>query len=135
MAFAALAALAGSAVPWFGLMLARALELPGMDGPQLALTLASAGGAAAYWLLVRGFWMRGLGRASLLLAVTLCTASTALSYVLTAYSQRDLYWWAGLEDSLWWLILPTVPWWLAFSLSLYLAERAGMTAQIPVNAP
>lgn len=91
--------------------------LPAATAQFIGFCLASMIGAAAYWFLVRAFWIHKLTFFSLLSAVGLCTAVT-------------LVWALTFRHSLFFAITPliltihTLCWWLAFSFSLYLSERA-----------
>jgi len=77
----------------------------------------SAVGSAGYWLLVRLFWLRSLGRADCLRTVALCVAATLLSFPVAMLDQSGKDHYAT--------VLFTVAWWLAFSLSLYWSEVSG----------
>jgi hypothetical protein len=94
-------------------------------GFVLFFLTGSAIGAAGYWLLVRLFWLKSLGRADCLRTVALCVAATLLvtvaSHVVSAKMdfklKRPEVWANGSE------LLVTVAWWFAFSLSLYWSEN------------
>jgi hypothetical protein len=91
--------------------------LPSAAAHYVGFCLVSVVGAASYWCLVRAFWIHNLTLMSLLCAVGLCAAVTLL-------------WDLTFRHSLFFAIKPliltihTLCWWLAFSISLYLSERA-----------
>lgn len=83
------------------------------------LLTGSAIGSAGYWLLVRLFWLKSLGRADLLRTVALCVTATLLSFVTLEMLPRSLD--RGHHPNITFLI-PTAAWWFAFSISLYWSE-------------
>lgn len=97
--------------PMSGLGLAALLPLGMMTTVFVALALASAFGAVAYWLLVRGMLAPFLSRGSLLVTIAACEGAmllTALAPTVVAIPRDPL--------------APTL-WWLGFSTSLYIADR------------
>jgi hypothetical protein len=84
-----------------------------------ALAFPSAVGAAAYWWLIRLFWIPRLTALSLLRTVVLCAAVTV------AWEKLKPGWLPDSVD----LMEHTLCWWLAFSLSLYVSERMGATVR------
>jgi len=91
-----------------------------LDGSLLVILIlvtGSAAGAAGYWLLVREFWLKSLGRTDCLRTVVLCVAATLVSLVLALPDQSGKDYYAT--------VLFTVAWWFAFSLSIYWSEMSG----------
>jgi hypothetical protein len=88
---------------------------------------ASAFGAATYWLVIRGFWLRSLTLSAMLVAVVACVLATLTSLwtgaMVTGFGSRP--------DALQ-LDLPTAVWWLAFSTSTL--WRPSALANPPVAA-
>jgi hypothetical protein len=123
LTFAAITAVLSGGVPYFGLAFERPLGLDGTAAFLAAFAIGSAGGAAAYWLLVRVFWIRSLTAASLMRTIAFCVGATLVSFAMAVLVSGF-----GRTPSVVGDVLPTVCWWLAFSYSLYLSERAGMTA-------
>jgi hypothetical protein len=125
--FIGITAAISAAVPYSGLYLAQIL---GLDGFFAAISLGSAVGATAYWLLVRAFWLRDLSRNSLALTAAICVAASLASFVgagaVTGFGKSPFW----IADA-----LPTIGWWLAFSFSLYLAEGGAMTANQRLERP
>lgn len=114
LTFILLSATLSGAMPFFGIILA---QIVGFGGLFMAIALASAAGATAYWLLVRAFWVRGLSGLSLVSSAAICVSASLLSFLAASAV-------TGFGKSQSWVAdtMPTVGWWLAFSLSLYLAE-------------
>ena len=78
----------------------------------LAMLTASAGGAAAYWLAVRWFWLQRLAWSSLALSVVACVVATGSAVVVNMLMMG----FERVPDSVR-LDYPTALWWFAFSLS------------------
>jgi hypothetical protein len=114
LAFILISAALSGAMPFFGIYLAGFV---GFGGLFMAIALASAAGATAYWLLVRAFWVRGLRGLSLVQSAAICVSASLMSLLAASAV-------TGFGKSPSWVAdtFPTVGWWLAFSLSLYLAE-------------
>jgi len=95
----------------------------------LILVTGSTIGAAGYWLLVRTFWLKSLGRMDCLRTVALCVAATLVSLVLGMLDQSGKDYYGTL--------LFTIAWWFAFSLSLYwseMSEQAKKSTPVIANA-
>jgi hypothetical protein len=108
--FVAITAVLSYVAPVLGINLEDLVNL------SLGPALPSAIGAAAYWYLVRLFWIRGLTALSLLRTVVLCAAVSVIWD-----KTHHFTWFPDLRH----LMEHTVWWWLAFSFSLYVSERRG----------
>jgi hypothetical protein len=115
VAFVAFTAVLGLVVYVLG------INLEDLSNLSLGPAFPSAIGAAAYWYLVRLFWIRGLTALSLLRTVVLCAAVS-----VTWDKANNLVWFPDLLH----LMEHTLCWWLAFSFSLYVSERGGARAQV-----
>lgn len=125
--FLVLATVACMVVPFVGAFAVALIPYPPSGDWKMlfALFAGSASGAASYWLLVRGFWVRSLPGWSLILTMVLCGTATVVSFQIagrTAWSSTlppalSHFTRSYLSDS-----IPTIAWWVAFSLALYIGE-------------
>lgn len=125
VAFVALASALSFLVFWSPTLLIPVVAMLGVSTPLGLLpgsgvyvpAFGSLCGAAAYWLVIRWFWLRSLGRASFILTAALCSATTALCFYLQGKAFAPYPSFGSVADT-----LPYVAWWIAFSLSLYFGE-------------
>lgn len=113
-AFAAVATVLSAGAPHLGTSISAALFASDDSGDLLlpALAVASALGAATYWLAVRWFWLPRLAWSSLGLSVVACVAATSSAVVVNMLITGFESFPEALR-----LDYPTILWWLAFSLS------------------
>lgn len=109
--FVAAATVLSIAAPLGGLGLAGLLRFDVVTTVFVTLALASAFGAVAYWVLVRGLCAPFLSLGSLVLTIVACE----VAMLITALAVRAV---PTLRD-----LLAPVLWWLAFSMSLCIADR------------
>jgi hypothetical protein len=125
LAFAGISALLSGGAPFVGLSLGSLLKFGDSVALPAAFAIASAAGAAAYFFLVRALLIPGLAARWGWRMPAMCAAGTVLLYATAVVgSSYGIY--RSVLDA-----LPTIGWWLSFSLSLYLAERAGAAARRP----
>lgn len=94
----------------------------------LVLTLGSALGASAYWLVVRQCWLRSLRFRDFIRTITLCPAATLaawcvmglVAWVATMFTPSGLAPDSPISDVNG--LMPTIAWWLAFSGSIFWSE-------------
>jgi hypothetical protein len=119
LCFITLATLWSAATPILGLW-GSSIWVPLSDflrrnqlGALSIFLTGSAIGASGYWLLVRQFWLKSLGRADWLRTVALCLVATSLPEVFLRVLNPSID-----------LVSPivTILWWFAFSISLYWSE-------------
>jgi len=125
--FVALAGVASVLQAWVPALIFPALwMIPGMrtsDSPifEVAWLFGATFFGAAYWLLVRGFWLRSLKLVNLLITLVLCGGTTLFAVT----SAGELAVSRGVSA-----ILPTAAWWVAFSISLYVGEGSEALRQL-----
>jgi hypothetical protein len=119
LAFVLITTILSIGVPYVGLTFTSLLGLTNDVGFYSALGIGSAGGAFAYWILIRGFWIPYLPFWSMAQTVSLCVAATLNSFLiaamLTGFGRSP----NRLSDK-----VPTIFWWVAFSFSLFTADRS-----------
>jgi hypothetical protein len=124
LAFAGTSALLSGCAPYVGLLLVSLLKFGDSVALPAAFAIASAAGAAAYFLLVRALLIPGLAARWGWRMPAMCAAGTLLSYA-TAVGGSSYGIYRSVLDA-----LPAIGWWLSFSLSLYLAEHASAAAPV-----
>jgi hypothetical protein len=122
--FIAITAVASANVPLMGAYIVGPLHFDGALGFLAWYGVSSAFGAAAYWALVRLFWLRNLTVLSLLQTVGLCVGATFASLLTFGLFTHQ-----GRNESEIAQALPTIFWWLGFSLSLWIFARVVLTAK------
>jgi hypothetical protein len=125
LTFIVLASVLGAVTPILGLWgsvvwLPIAALRPSLHNLIFILITGSAMGSAGYWVLVRRFWMRSLGRADFFRTVALCVAATVLVGIVGEVAPgsvtRPEFWGRVFDLAL------AVAWWFGFSISLYWSE-------------
>jgi hypothetical protein len=121
--FIAITAALSAVVPLVGAYIVSHLHIDGGLGFFTLYAVSSAFGAAAYWVLIRLFWFRGLTSRSLLQTAGVCVAATFASLLTFGLVTQQ-----GRNESEFAQALPTIFWWLGFSLSLWIFARSALTA-------
>lgn len=107
------------AAPLVGFSSARVMRVPQFWSFHAAIFLASAFGAAAYWIVVRWMWLPRLAHESAFTTSGLCAVGSVCAFqicaILTGYGSRS----SLLAD-----MIPTVVWWSVFSATIFFAERS-----------
>jgi hypothetical protein len=123
LTFIPITAVLSAIVPYLGLAVPRALGLDGGFSLVGAMTVGSAAGACAYWMLVRAFWIPTLEASDWVRTLAFCVAATPLGMMLATVLSGF-----GAHHSVLGDIVPTALWWFAFSYSLWRSERPAMAA-------
>jgi hypothetical protein len=110
-------------VPLVGGYAASSLQRDAGVGFLSLYAFSSAFGAAAYWMLIRLFWLRGLTKRSLVQAIALCVGATFASLLAFGLVTHQGKYESPLAQA-----LPSIFWWFGFSASLWLFARGTATA-------
>lgn len=124
--FVVITAAVSANIPLMGLALAGRLNLAGVAPYFIAAyTMGAAIGAAAYWTLVRFFWIRNLAMRSLFQTIGMCVGATQLALAACAVASHR-----GRSSATVFGVLPVIFWWVAFSLSMWLFARGPANARL-----
>ena len=121
--FIAITAALSANVPFIGGYVVSFLHLHAGIAFVGLYAVCSAFGAAAYWALVRLFWLRGLTKLSFVQAISFCVGATFASLLAFGVVTQQ-----GKNESQIAQALPTIFWWFGVSASLWICLHGVMTA-------